>query len=48
MTTSDASVVERAADIGINYFDTARVYQQGNSRARSVSPASARTRGTRS
>jgi predicted aldo/keto reductase-like oxidoreductase len=30
MTTSDASVVERAADIGINYFDTARVYQQGN------------------
>jgi predicted aldo/keto reductase-like oxidoreductase len=30
MTTSDGSVVERAADIGINYFDTARVYQQGN------------------
>ena len=30
MTTSDASVVERAADIGINYFDTARVYQGGN------------------
>jgi len=30
MTTSDASVVERAADIGISYFDTARVYQQGN------------------
>jgi predicted aldo/keto reductase-like oxidoreductase len=30
MTTSDASVVERAADLGINYFDTARVYQQGN------------------
>lgn len=30
MTTSDPSVVERAADIGINYFDTARGYQQGN------------------
>ena len=30
MITSDASVIKRAADIGINYFDTARVYQQGN------------------
>jgi hypothetical protein len=30
MITSDASVVERAADLGINYFDTARGYQQGN------------------
>jgi len=30
MVTSDQSVVERAADIGINYFDTARVYQDGN------------------
>jgi Predicted oxidoreductases of the aldo/keto reductase family len=30
MTTSDGSVVERAADAGINYFDTARVYQGGN------------------
>lgn len=30
MITSDASVIERAADIGINYFDTARVYQGGN------------------
>ncbi len=30
MITSDQSVVERAADIGINYFDTARVYQGGN------------------
>src|SRR5512139_2022895 len=30
MTTSDASVVERAADIGVNYFDTARVYMGGN------------------
>ena len=30
MVTSDQSVVERAADIGINYFDTARVYQGGN------------------
>jgi predicted aldo/keto reductase-like oxidoreductase len=30
MTTSDQSVIERAADNGINYFDTARVYQGGN------------------
>lgn len=30
MTTSDGSVIERAADTGINYFDTARVYQGGN------------------
>ena len=30
MTTSDPSVIERADDIGINYFDTARGYQQGN------------------
>jgi predicted aldo/keto reductase-like oxidoreductase len=30
MITSDASVIARAADIGINYFDTARVYQSGN------------------
>ncbi len=30
MITSDQSVVEKAADLGINYFDTARVYQQGN------------------
>jgi hypothetical protein len=30
MTTSDASVIERAADIGIVYFDTARAYQSGN------------------
>jgi hypothetical protein len=30
MTTSDASVIERAADIGINLFDTARGYQNGN------------------
>jgi len=30
MVTSDASVVERASDIGINYFDTARGYQHGN------------------
>jgi aryl-alcohol dehydrogenase-like predicted oxidoreductase len=30
MITSDASVVERAADLGINYFDTARGYQGGN------------------
>jgi len=30
MITSDQSVIERAADIGINYFDTARGYQDGN------------------
>jgi hypothetical protein len=30
MTTSDAAVIERAADQGVNYFDTARSYQNGN------------------
>jgi aryl-alcohol dehydrogenase-like predicted oxidoreductase len=30
MTTSDPSVIRRAADLGINHFDTARVYQNGN------------------
>jgi predicted aldo/keto reductase-like oxidoreductase len=30
MITSDPSVIARAADLGINYFDTARGYQQGN------------------
>jgi predicted aldo/keto reductase-like oxidoreductase len=30
MTTSDASVISRAAGLGINHFDTARVYQNGN------------------
>ena len=30
MITSDPSVVQHAADIGINYFDTAREYQHGN------------------
>jgi len=30
MITSDQSVIEKAADIGINYFDTARGYQNGN------------------
>src|SRR5579885_233306 len=30
MTTSDGAVIERAADMGINYFDTARSYQNGN------------------
>ena len=30
MITSDASVIERAADLGINHFDTARGYQGGN------------------
>jgi len=30
MITSDPSVIERAADIGITYFDSARGYQNGN------------------
>lgn len=30
MITSDASVIERAADMGITYFDTDRGYQGGN------------------
>ncbi len=30
MITSDPSVIEKGADLGINYFDTARGYQQGN------------------
>jgi hypothetical protein len=30
MITSDASVIQRAADLGVNYFDTARGYQHGN------------------
>lgn len=30
MITSDQSVIERAADIGITYFDSARGYQNGN------------------
>jgi uncharacterized protein len=30
MITSDGTVLERAADMGINYFDTARGYQSGN------------------
>jgi predicted aldo/keto reductase-like oxidoreductase len=30
MVTSDPSVVTRAADLGITYFDTARSYQHGN------------------
>ena len=30
MITSDPSVIARALDLGINYFDTARVYQGGN------------------
>ncbi len=30
MITSDPSVIEKAADIGIIHFDTARVYQGGN------------------
>jgi predicted aldo/keto reductase-like oxidoreductase len=30
MITSDPSVVQRAVDLGITYFDTARGYQRGN------------------
>jgi len=30
MITSDPSVIEKAADLGITYFDTARRYQGGN------------------
>lgn len=30
MITSDASVISRAVDVGINYFDTSRWYQKGN------------------
>ncbi len=30
MITSDPTVVERGIDMGITYFDTARVYQSGN------------------
>jgi len=30
MTTPDPAVIERAASMGINFFDTARVYQNGN------------------
>ncbi|MGA3132324.1 MAG: aldo/keto reductase [Terracidiphilus sp.] len=30
MITSDPSVIERAVDLGITYFDTARSYQHGN------------------
>lgn len=30
MITSDPSVIERAVDLGINYFDTARLYGRGN------------------
>ena len=30
MITSDSSVIQRAADLGVNYFDTARGYQHGN------------------
>jgi uncharacterized protein len=30
MTTADPTVIRRAADLGINLFDTARLYQNGN------------------
>lgn len=45
MTTSDPSVIERAADFGINHFDTARVYQGGNNE-RMVGAAPTRRRPT--
>ena len=38
MITSDPSVITRAADLGVNYFDTARGYQHGNN-ARMVGAA---------
>ena len=44
MTTSDQSVIERAVDLGINYFDTARVYQNGNNE-RMVGAALKKSRG---
>ena len=31
MTVSDASVLAKALDMGVNFFDTARSYQRGNS-----------------
>ncbi|HWR50674.1 MAG TPA: aldo/keto reductase [Bryobacteraceae bacterium] len=31
MMTSDVTVIEKAVDLGVNYFHTARVYQGGNS-----------------
>jgi aryl-alcohol dehydrogenase-like predicted oxidoreductase len=34
MTTSDPTVIRRAADLGINHFDTARVYQNGHTERR--------------
>ena len=30
MITSDPSVIAKAADMGINFFDTSRGYQRGN------------------
>ena len=30
MITSDSSVIHRAVDLGVTYFDSARVYQSGN------------------
>src|ERR1035438_2313507 len=35
MITSDSSVISRALDLGITYFDTARGYQSGNNERRS-------------
>jgi aryl-alcohol dehydrogenase-like predicted oxidoreductase len=34
MITSDSSVIARAVDMGITYFDTARGYQSGNNERR--------------
>src|SRR5512139_1177270 len=33
MLTSDGSVIQRAVDMGINHFDTARAYLDGNNEA---------------
>jgi predicted aldo/keto reductase-like oxidoreductase len=43
MTTPEPSIIERAANMGINFFDTARVYQNGNNE-RMVGVALARKR----
>lgn len=43
MMTSDPTVIEKAVDLGVNYFHTARVYQRGNSE-RMLGAALKRTR----
>ena len=44
MTTSDPAVIERAAESGVNYFDTARSYQNGNNERMVGAALSARRR----